>query len=72
MLGCCVSSVVTSATARGVGGGVMELRVHVGPGYRVYFGQEGDALVVLLCGGTKGSQRRDLERARAYWKDYRS
>lgn len=55
-----------------VGGGVMELRVDFGPGYRVYFGQDGDTIVVLLCGGTKRSQGRDIEQATAYWKDYRS
>ena len=52
-------------------GEVFELRIHVGPGYRVYYGREGDALVILLCGGDKGSQERDIERARAYWRDYR-
>jgi putative addiction module killer protein len=39
---------------RSVGDGVQELRIHFGPGYRVYFGREGDALVILLCGGDKG------------------
>jgi putative addiction module killer protein len=52
-------------------GEVFELRIHVGPGYRVYYGREGDALVILLCGGDKGSQERDIERAQAYWRDYR-
>jgi putative addiction module killer protein len=52
-------------------GEVFELRIHVGPGYRVYYGREGDALVILLCGGDKGSQERDIERAEAYWRDYR-
>lgn len=41
------------------------------PGYRVYYGREGDALVILLCGGDMGSQERDIERAEAYWRDYR-
>jgi putative addiction module killer protein len=53
-------------------GDVFELRIHVGPGYRVYFGREGDAVVILLCGGSKRSQARDIERAEAYWRDYRS
>lgn len=52
-------------------GEVFELLIHVGPGFRVYYGREGDALVVLLCGGEKGSQERDIERAEAYWRDYR-
>jgi len=58
--------------ARSVGEGVQELRIHAGPGYRVYFGREGEAVVILLCGGDKGSQERDIERAQEYWRDYRS
>jgi len=53
-------------------GEVFELRIHVGPGYRVYYGREGSDVVILLCGGDKGSQARDIERAEAYWRDYRS
>ena len=52
-------------------GEVFELRIHVGPGYRIYYGREGDAAVVLLCGGAKRSQARDIERADEYWRDYR-
>lgn len=55
---------------REVGGGVGELRLHVGPGYGIYFGQDGRTLVILLCGGDKGSQKKDIERAGAYWRDY--
>jgi putative addiction module killer protein len=51
--------------------GVWELRVHSGPGYRVYFGMENDEVVLLLCGGDKSSQVRDIERAAAYWQDYK-
>ena len=47
-----------------------ELRLFFGPGYRVYFGEHGDAIVVLLCGGDKGSQSKDIEQAKAYWKEY--
>lgn len=43
--------------------GIGELRIHSGPGYRVYFVRSGDTIVILLCGGDKGSQRRDIERA---------
>ena len=57
--------------ARSVGDGVHEIRIHFGPGYRVYFGRETDALVILLCGGDKGGQNRDIERAKEYWRDYR-
>ena len=58
--------------ARSIGEGVFELRIHLGPGYRVYFGREGERVVILLCGGDKGSQARDSERAREFWRDYRS
>ncbi len=55
---------------RAVGGGVLELRVAYGPGYRVYFGQQGRAIVVLLCGGDKRTQDRDIRLAKEYWRDY--
>lgn len=51
---------------RSVGDGVQELRIHLGPGYRVYFGRAGDAVIILLCGGDKGTQDRDIERAQEY------
>lgn len=47
-----------------VGDGVSELRLHYGPGYRIYFQQRGDILVVLLCGGDKGSQAKDIKLAK--------
>ena len=55
-----------------VGQGVSERRITFGPGYRVYFGQDGDKLVILLCGGTKKRQSRDIEQAKAFWDDYKS
>jgi putative addiction module killer protein len=55
-----------------VGGGVMELRIHWGPGYRVYFARRGAVIVVLLCGGDKRTQRRDIDRAKAYFHDYKA
>jgi putative addiction module killer protein len=58
--------------ARSVGDGVHELRIHFGPGYRVYFGRQTAAVVILLCGGDKGAQERDIERAKEYWRDHRS
>jgi putative addiction module killer protein len=54
-----------------VGDGVSELRVDYGPGYRIYFGQTGIALVILLCGGDKRTQARDIQRAKQYWQDYK-
>jgi putative addiction module killer protein len=54
-----------------VGKGVSERRVDFGPGYRVYLGRDGEALVVLLVGGTKKRQQRDIERAKEYWADYK-
>ena len=59
------------SNVRGVGGGVLERRINVGPGYRVYFGRAGDALIVLLGGGTKARQQKDIERARDLWQQYR-
>jgi putative addiction module killer protein len=57
---------------KSVGDGVFELRVAFGPGYRVYFGQEGEWLVVLLCGGDKTSQDKDIERAKQFWEDFKN
>jgi putative addiction module killer protein len=53
-----------------VGEGVSELRVDHGPGYRVYFGHKGQTLVILLCGGDKRTQNRDIALAQRYWADY--
>ncbi|MBP6198115.1 MAG: type II toxin-antitoxin system RelE/ParE family toxin [Nitrospira sp.] len=55
----------------GVGGGVQELRIDYGPGFRVYFGQDGTTVVLLLCGGDKSSQARDINTAQRYWSEYR-
>ena len=53
-----------------VGDGVYELRIDVGPGYRVYFGQVGSTVILLLCAGDKGSQDRDILKAKEYWEEY--
>lgn len=53
-----------------VGGGVWEARLDFGPGYRLYFGRRGRDLVLLLTGGDKKSQKKDLSRAREFWRDY--
>jgi putative addiction module killer protein len=57
---------------KGVGEGVLEDRLDFGPGCRVYFGRDGDVLVILLAGGTKKRQQRDIETARARWADYKA
>jgi len=57
--------------AKPVGDGVMELRIHAGAGVRVYFGRIGKRVVLILAGGDKSTQRRDIERSKEYWKDYR-
>lgn len=54
-----------------VGEGVQELREHLGAGYRVYFGRHGQALVILLCGGSKKSQSADIKIAKEYWEDWK-
>ena len=57
---------------KSVGEGVSELRVDYGPGYRVYFGQKGRTLVVLLCGGDKRTQDKDIRRAKQFWQEYQA
>lgn len=56
---------------KSVGEGVRELRLDIGPGYRVYFGRVGNTIILLLCGGDKSTQRKDIEKAKAYWADYK-
>lgn len=59
------------SNVKGVGGGVHECRVDFGPGYRVYFGKDGEQIVILLCGGTKQRQQGDIALAKEYWQDYK-
>ena len=54
-----------------VGEGVSELRIHYGPGYRVYFRQQGDEIILLLCGGNKSTQNQDIELAKQLAKRWR-
>jgi putative addiction module killer protein len=56
---------------KGVGGGVAELKVDFGSGYRIYFGQDGQTLVILLAGGTKKRQDEDIATAKARWTEYK-
>jgi len=59
------------SNAKSVGAGVSELRIDFGPGYRVYFGRDGATLIILLAGGTKKRQQRDIEAAQERWSDYK-
>lgn len=55
---------------KSLGDGVNELRFDFGQGYRVYFGFDGRTIVILLCGGDKSSQRKDIAKAKEHWQDY--
>ena len=55
-----------------LGSGIAELRIDYGPGYRLYYGRDGRDIVVLLVGGTKKRQSRDIDRARSLWRAYRA
>lgn len=59
------------SNVKGVGAGVFEYRIDFGPGYRVYFGKDGETVVILLGGGTKKRQNRDIATAQERWKDYK-
>jgi putative addiction module killer protein len=59
------------SNVKGVGAGVQEFRIDFGPGYRVYFGKDGDKLVILLAGGTKSRQQKDIATAQKRWADYK-
>jgi putative addiction module killer protein len=59
------------SNVKGVGAGVLEYRIDFGPGYRIYFGRDGDEIIVLVGGGTKQRQQRDIDLAQARWAEYR-
>jgi putative addiction module killer protein len=59
------------SNTKSVGGGIQEYRIDFGPRYRIYFGRDGDRLVILLGGGTKKRQQDDIRRAQNLWADYR-
>ena len=59
------------SNVKGVGAGVFEYRIDFGPGYRVYFGKDGESIVIVLAGGTKKRQARDIQSAHERWADYK-
>ena len=59
------------SNAKGVGAGVYEYRIDFGPGYRIYFGKDGERLLILVGGGTKKRQQEDIKTALARWHDYK-
>jgi putative addiction module killer protein len=59
------------SNVKSVGEGVLEFRIDFGPGYRIYFGRDGETLVILLSGGTKKRQQRDIDAAHSYWQDFK-
>ncbi len=59
------------SNVKSVGAGVYEYRIVFGPGYRIYFGKDGDRLVILLAGGTKKRQDVDIAAAKGHWYDYK-
>ncbi len=60
------------SNVKSVGRGVMEYKIDFGPGYRIYFGREGNKLIILLCGGSKRTQSKDIEKAQILWRQYKA
>jgi putative addiction module killer protein len=61
-----------TSNVKRIGGGVQEIKIDFGPGYRVYFGFDGSEIVILLAGGTKKRQDKDIEMAQKRWADYKA
>jgi len=55
---------------KSIGSGIWELRLHFGPGFRIYYGMDGEEMIVILCGGDKSTQAKDIQVAKEYWQDY--
>jgi putative addiction module killer protein len=64
-------SLGNTSNAKGVGVGVFEIRIAFGPGYRIYFGKDGESLLILLGGGTKQRQQQDIVAVQTRWQDYK-
>ena len=58
------------SNTKGIGSGILEYKIDFGPGYRIYFGRDGERLVIILGGGTKKRQQQDINAAKAYWQEY--
>jgi len=58
-------------TCESIGNGVFELKIYYGPGYRIYFGRKENKVILLLCGGTKSTQWKDIRTAHAYWNNFK-
>lgn len=61
-----------TSNIKGVGSGVFERTIDHGPGYRIYFGKENHDIVILLCGGSKKGQQKDIDRAKLMWQEYKN
>lgn len=59
------------SNTKSVGAGVWEIKIDYGPGYRVYYAKEGDTIVILLAGGTKKTQQKDIEKAKLLWVEFK-
>ena len=59
------------SNVKSVGEGVLEYRIDFGPGYRIYFGRDSETIIILLTGGTKKRQQRDIDAVHAYWQEYK-
>jgi putative addiction module killer protein len=60
------------SNVRSVGSGVSEYKIDFGPGYRIYFGMDGETLIILLAAGTKKGQSKDIEKAKTLWQEYKA
>lgn len=59
------------SNVKGVGSGIFDCRIDFGPGYRIYFGKDGERIIILLCGGTKKRQQEDIQLALDFWAAYK-